>query len=128
MAFEIPSFTLGTQTAGEDYSAAGKSSVFGKIDTDGRIVHTGSGATVHGVVNNAPATDQPVEFVVSGVARVRAGAAIGTPGILLMSDGNGKAVTATSTNFAAGISLDAVAAEDEFVTVLLLGPYHRALA
>jgi hypothetical protein len=58
--------------------------------------------------------------MVEGVAVVRTGAAMATPGTKFTSDIDGKAVAAVSTNTVCGITLEAAAGADEYIACLIV--------
>ena len=87
------------------------------ISTTGTINIAGAG------LMGFPLEDDPLsgEFgsvSVLGVTKVIAGAAIDA-GVVYTSDAAGKAVLTTSTDVSCGITLDAAAAADELITVLI---------
>lgn len=85
------------------------------------ILSVSSGGYVLGVLQDKPdaldkaASVAPLAGIVS---KVKAGAAV-TAGALVMSDGAGLAITATATNYAFGMALEAAANSGEVITVLL---------
>lgn len=125
MAYEIPSFTLGTQVAAADLTAA--QFHFVELDSSGDVALSGAGERAIGVLNNDPDTGEPAEVIVSGVAKVAIGAAV-DPGEWVASDANAEAIPATSTAFALGIALTGAANANEVISVLLVSQGHFALA
>lgn len=125
MAYEIPGFTLGTLLANADLSSS--QYLFGVVNSSSKIAVAGAGVAATGVINNAPTADLPVELIVTGVARVKASAAIAA-GAKVASTAAGKAVTAATTAFVMGIALEAAGADNEIIAVLLHSPGHNALA
>lgn len=121
MAFEqVPEMLEYARNAGADLSA--KLFYLAKIDTDGDVVLAGDGEAVAGVIREAAVADKPVTIQFGGIAKVIAAASF-NPGTKLASDGNGKAVTATSGEYCFGIALTAGA--DGTIVSVLLTPMGR---
>lgn len=78
----------------------------------------GDGARVDGVLQNKPASGQPVEAESFGLTKAVGGAAI-TQGASVASNAAGKFVTATAGEYIAGIAYTACGADGEFFTVFL---------
>lgn len=118
-----------TLVAAADYSAAGSDYKAVKIDTaaaNQAILIATLGARCDGIMVNKPATGQPATIDEDGYTKARCGAAIATAGLELTPDATGRLITAVSTNFVCGISLNSTAAAGEFVGVKLTGPYIKA--
>lgn len=119
MAYEIPGLKLGTLLAAADLSDAQYRFV---TITSGEIAQNDTaGALVDGVLQNHPGSGESATVVVlSGglVSKVVAGAAI-ADGAEVMSDNEGRAVTATATNAKVGKALAAASAAGEIIPVLL---------
>src|SRR5690606_25313609 len=117
-----------TMEAGTDLST--KQFLFMAQDTDGQIDPCGTqGIDSVGVLQNDPsAAGQAATVAIAGVSKVIAGGSI-NPGALVMTDNTGKAVAASSTNFALGRHIGKVAAASGDVIPVLLGSRgHFALA
>lgn len=115
MSFEIPGFSF-SRNAGADLSA--EQHKFVKIDSSGDIVLTGSTEASAGVLQNDPLQTEPGTVLNVGISKVVAGAAVAA-GAFVMSDGSGRAITATATNRVLGTALEAAGAADEKIAVLL---------
>jgi hypothetical protein len=78
-----------------------------------------------GILQNRPASGQTGEIrVLSGsTSKCVAGAAVAA-GVEVMSDGSGRAITATTTNEVVGLALSAAANANELIEVLIR-PYHK---
>lgn len=125
MAYNIPDFTLGTLPASADLSAS--QYLFVVANSSAKVAVAGAGVSALGVLDNDPTLDQAATVIVSGVAKVKAGAAIAA-GAKVQSNAAGKAITATSTAFVNGIALAAAAADNEVIPVLVMPMGHFALA
>lgn len=120
------SVTKITLEAGADYSAS--QYCFVVMASDGQVDPCGSGLRADGVLYNKPtAAGRDAEVAISGIVKVKAGAAI-TRGAMVKSDASGKAVTAATTTFAMGRCLDTVLADGDICRVLLVSPGHYALS
>lgn len=107
-----------TFVAGQDLST--KQYLFVNLATDGQIDPAGDGAIAVGVLQNAPsAAGQAATVGILGVTRVKAGAAF-EEGVLLGSDTNGKAVTATSGEYILAISKEPAGADGDIVLAQLI--------
>lgn len=118
MAYEqvVEGLTV-AQNAGADLSA--KLFYLCKVDTDEDIILAGDGEAVLGVIREAAASGSPVSVQVAGFAKVIAGATFNA-GVKVASDSDGKAVLATSGEYAFGMAMQAAGAANEIVTVLLI--------
>ena len=122
MAYEmVPEMFELAQNAGADLSA--KLYYIAKVDTDEDIILAGDGEAALGVIREGNIADKPVTVQTGGVAKVIAGAAFNA-GVLVASDNAGKAVLATTGEYAIGMALQAAGAANEIVSVRL-GPYGR---
>lgn len=120
MAYEqVPEAFEIAQNAGADLSA--KLYYLAKVDTDEDIVLCGDGELALGVIREAAVADKPVTVQVAGFAKVIAGAAFNA-GVKVASDANGKAVLATTGEFAVGMAMQAAGAANEIVTILIMQP------
>jgi hypothetical protein len=82
--------------------------------------NTSAGGIVDGVLQNAPnAIDQPANVAFAGVTKVLAAAGGIAKGANVMSDANGKAVTATTAVNRAGRALEAATADGDIISILL---------
>lgn len=104
------------QNAGADLSA--KLYYCAKVDTDGDIVLAGSGEKVFGIIAETAIENRPVTVQFGGVCKVIAGATVAA-GARVMSDGNGKAITATATNHSFGIALNGADADEIFSVAMI---------
>lgn len=108
-----------TFVAAADLSAA--QYTFQKCDNTGKIATAANGGQANGVLQDAPAAGGPGCVAISGVCRVKAGAAIAA-GALVQSDANGKAITAVANSYIHGMALDqATGANDIILIQLMIG-------
>jgi len=106
--------------AGADLTAAQHR--FCSIDATGRAVLTAAGARVDAALENNPNIDQAASLQGPGaVVKVEASAAVAL-GAAVASAANGQAVTAISTNFIAGICVEAAGAAGELCSVWMTFP------
>lgn len=92
-----------------------------KMGTDERVVLCGDGEAPLGVIYEDGAENAPVSVQVNGIAKVIAGATF-SGGVKVASDGDGKAVLATTGEFAIGIALEDAGAANQIVSVQLTQP------
>lgn len=100
---------------------------FGVINTSGRIeVGNAAGEACHGIIQDKPvAAGEPTKFGVRGVSKVVLGVDSLTPGVEVMTDTSGRAITATAGSRALGV-LTLGGDADEVGAVLLYGvPMQR---
>lgn len=104
--------------AGEDISAL--QNRFAKLDTDTQAIKCGNTEEAIGVFyNDVDTAGQGAAIAIGPIVRVCAGAAISTTGVDVMSDANGKAVTATgSGSFKLGKNLDIASGDGHIIRVL----------
>jgi hypothetical protein len=122
MAYDNPIGMIPGVVAGADLST--KQFTFAKVHTDGTIIGVSTGGVpVAGVIQDKPTSGQAVAVATLGLSKVKAGALV-AKGAIVTPDVNGKAVTAGTGDFGAGIALTNAANADELITVLLkdLGP------
>lgn len=92
---------------------------FVTIGASGAALNTTVGGIVDGVLQDKPtAAGEATQVAFSGVSKVVAGALV-NKGAEVMSDANGKAVTATTGINVAGRALEAAGADGELIAVLL---------
>lgn len=103
-----------TLLAGADLSAA--QFRFVATNSSGAAVLAGAGAMANGAVQNDPENGQAALVDISGVTKVEAAGAI-TTGALVASDATGKAVAATTGDYALGTAMETGAA-DRIISVL----------
>lgn len=116
MAWEQALQTV-TMIAGQDLSSS--QYCFVVEAADGQVDPSGDGAQADGVLQNDPsAAGQAASVAISGVTRVKAGAAT-TRGGPVASDSTGRAVNAATGDRVLGRFLEAAANADEIVTILL---------
>jgi hypothetical protein len=116
MAFEerLESITV---VAGADLSAG----QYRAIQNDGTLA--GAGEVAVGILQNDPAAAGRAATVgVGGVTKVTAGAAFAA-GAKLMSDANGRLITATATNHVLAMARTAAGAADEVASALIVSPH-----
>ena len=115
MSFENPGFSF-SLNAGADLSA--DQHKFIKVDSNGDGVLVGAAEASVGVLQNDPLQGEPGTILNTGISKVLAGAAVAA-GATVMSDASARAITATATNRVLGTALEAAAAADEKIAVLL---------
>jgi len=82
-------------------------------------VGAGAGVVVVGVLQSDPAAlGREAAIMANGISKVVAGAAVAA-GSQVTPDANGEAVVAATTNFVAGVALEAAANQGELIAVLL---------
>ena len=113
---EVPGFKLGTLLAGADLSAKQFYAV--KLDSNSKLVLSGAGESIAGVLQGKPAADESAEVMVDGVTKAVAGAAFAA-GVKLTPDANGKLITATIGDFICGHAIGTSSADGDIVAVLL---------
>lgn len=114
MAFENPVLTI-SLPASADLSTHQHKFV---VNTAGEAAVAGAAGVALGVLQNDPGAAGTASIMVQGVSRVRAGAAIAL-GAKVGSDANGKARTAITGDTILGIALEAAAADEDIIPVLL---------
>lgn len=118
MAYEIPGRTL-TLLANADLSAVQFTGV--ALDNTGKGGAPSAGASILGILQNKPTSGQEASVMLDGVSKMLVGSATVTAGDKVMVDSAGKAVTATSTNFAIGWALTTGAASTIITVALIPG-------
>jgi hypothetical protein len=106
-----------SKIAASDYSA--KQYFACVLDANGQAALPSSGADVYGVVQDKPAVGRVTAVATAGVTKWVAGAAVAA-GALVMTDGAGKCITATSTNYAVGIAEQAASGNNIVISVALI--------
>jgi len=118
MGYEVPNFKPGTITASADLTA--KQYYIVKAHTvANQVAVCGAGGIALGILLNNPNINQAAELEMNGIAPVKFGNTV-TPGQEIMSDTNGLAIPATTTNRAIGICLEG-GAVNEIGTAKLYG-------
>lgn len=115
MAFENPVLTISLPSSADLETHQHK---FVVDNGSGQAAVAGAAAAALGVLQNDPGANGTAAIMVQGVSRVRAGAAIAV-GSKVGSDANGKARVATSGDTILGIALEAAAADEDIIPVLL---------
>jgi hypothetical protein len=105
-----------SMTAAADLSA--KQNYLVKVTAANTVNLAGNGELAIGSLINAPAAAATAHVQVVGVASVSAGAAVAA-GAQVAADANGQGVTATTGEKVIGIALNAAAAQDDVLSVLL---------
>lgn len=121
MAVDIIGIPVSTVEASGDLSSS--QFLFVTIDSNGQAAVAGDGVVVVGVLQDKPAAQgRACSIYGSGsISKVKAGAAVAA-GAKVSSDAAGKAVTAASGEYIAGIALDAASAANQLISVLLFFP------
>jgi hypothetical protein len=73
-----------------------------------------------GVVERAAKSGMPVNVVIGGTAKIKAGAALATIGVPVTTDASGRAVAGGASDGCIGILLSTAGAANEIVEVLLM--------
>lgn len=125
-AYEIPNFYVGVLEANVDMSAEGTWQ-FSFVDVapasgtgllgPAALVAPAAGAAGLGILQNNPLLAEAGQVMTQGISKAKAGGVF-NPGDLLMTDGTGKLVAATSTNYAVAKALQ-VGANGTIVSVYL---------
>jgi hypothetical protein len=115
LAKEIPVEVI-TLIAAADLSAKQYYAV--KIDATGKAAMAGAGQNAVGILRNNPTADQPAAVMVLGIALAMYGGAV-TAGDNLMTDANGKLITATGTNPVVCVAMES-GADGEVHSVILV--------
>lgn len=118
MSYQVPGFKPGVLTASADLSA--KQWLFVKVSGAGTVTVCAASTDVPvGVLQNKPTSGQEAEIDMDGITKVVAGAAV-SAGAEVMSDANGKAITAaTAGNRIAGVALSAAGGAGEIIAIKL---------
>ncbi len=123
MAYEGALCNIPGLKAGADLSTKQFFAV--KVDTDGDVVLAGAGEVAVGILQDKPAADGRAATVADGgVSKCVFGATV-APGALVMSDANGKLITATTGNYVIGICREGGDADE--IGSVILGSHHIAL-
>lgn len=116
MAFEIPGPAFPIE-ASTDLSSNQFNAVV--VNGSGQLAVAGAGVAIDGVLQDDPDLQGRSGAVVDrGISKVVAGAAV-AQGALVMSNGSGRAITATSGNFVIGRALEAAGSDGEVISVHL---------
>lgn len=117
-----------TRPAGADLSA--QQFRFVKLDSSGNVVAIAAVTDRSiGVLQNKPTSGQAAEIAIDGVVKVKSGIAGAiAPAAVIKTDASGKAsnVAVATTEFQLGVALNATAAVDQLVEVLLQYPNSLA--
>lgn len=115
-----------TRLAAADYSAATAQYTIMRASSATQVTQTTAATQIPlGILQNRPASGQAAEVRANSgsTSKCVAGAAV-TAGAEVMSDGSGRAITATTTNEVVGIALTSAANANELIDVLVR-PYHK---
>lgn len=116
MAYTLDGRTLTLEASGDLSSSQ---YLFVDLGSTGIAVVSVSGAKAVGVLQDKPAALGRAGCVqYDGVTKVKAGAAVSV-GDDIMSDGSGKAITATTGKVSQGTALEAATAANDLIAVLL---------
>ena len=113
---QVPGFVLGTLVAGADLSAKQFYAV--KVNSSKKLVLSGAGEEMAGILQNNPVADVPCAAMVDGVSKAVTGAVVAA-GAALMADANGKLITATTGNLILGRALGDSGGDLEVIAMLL---------
>lgn len=118
---------VGSREAGE--SMTDKQHYIVQLDASGNIeVAESATDLIVGVLQNAPAQGEEAVYAFGGIAKVKAGGAIGV-GAFVTTDGNGKAVaTTTDGDIVIGRHIGTAAAADGDLIEVQLGIQHLYIA
>lgn len=123
--FEVAGFKPGVFEAGADLSALQFRAV--KLDGSGNVVLCGAGERALAMLQNKPILGESAEIDMDGITKAEAGAAYAV-NVQLMSDANGRLITATSGNRVVAHSLKPAAALGDKVSVKVIGLAGALLA
>lgn len=119
MAIETAGLDFSIAVANVDLSASQYCGVkIGTADFNVVLASTG-GENIVGILQNKPTAGQAADVRYCGVTKAKAGASY-SRNALLMTDTSGRLITATSTNQAVAIAIEAAGGANEIRTVLLL--------
>jgi len=119
MAWESPQTRVTGLNAAADLSTTGQFR-FVDVTGDQAVNLTGAAGKAIGVLQNKPVSGAPATiYGVGSVSKVAASAAIAA-GAKIGSAASGKARTAASADVTLGVALEAAAADDDLISVLLL--------
>lgn len=117
MATEQMGFNIGTEVAAADLSA--KQFFAMKYTSSGVNIATAAGEPILGILQNKPVSGAVADVCTLGVCKAVAGAAI-TKGAKLMTDANGRVITAATTGSTIiGWALEAAGASGDIITIAL---------
>lgn len=118
MATQQPGFSIGTLTAAADLSAKQFYAV--RVSAAQQVNVPGSaGLAILGILQNKPESGKVADVMVTGVTKVKAGAAI-SAGARVMADNGGKIITlATSGSVGIGFALEAAGADGDIISIAL---------
>lgn len=118
MAFESPQTRITGLTAAADLSALQHR--FVDVTADKAVNVSGAAGKAIGVLQNKPASGEPATiYGVGSITKVAASAAIAA-GAIVGSAASGKARTVVSADVRLGVALEAAAADNDLISVLLL--------
>lgn len=120
MAVQDPGLDVGYLVAGADLSASQFCAVKASSSADLTCVLASTGGeAILGILQNKPVSGEVADVRFSGVSKAKAGAAYNR-NALLMTDTSGRMITATSTNVAVAMAMEAAAGANELHPVLLI--------
>lgn len=116
MAKSNPQMTIGMVCSADlaDFTAVKAHTVAGQVAIIAAVTDVPMG-----VVERAAKSGMPVNVIIGGTAKIRAGAALATIGVPVTTDNAGRAVAAAAGDGAIGILLSTAGAANEIVEVLL---------
>jgi hypothetical protein len=115
MAYEIPGFANGTDTASADLSA--QQFRFVKSSGAGTVTVCAAATDLPiGVLQNKPVAGQAANVMITGVSKVVAGAAVAA-GVEVGPDATGRAIAAVTGTRSKGISREAATAAGQIIAV-----------
>lgn len=114
--------------AGEDLSSVGPNCAVKLHTTENQVVKCSANGDAIGILQNNPESGQLATVRIHGSAKVKAGAAV-TLNDKVKSDASGRAVTGgTSADVNFGQAMEAAAAANELIEVLLYTPANQITA
>jgi len=123
--FEVPGFKPGVFEAGADLSLLQFRAV--KLNANGDVIQSTAGDFSLALLQNKPILGESAEVDLDGISKGEAGAAFAA-NLELMSDANGRLITATSGNRVVAVSLKPAAALGDLVSVKVIGLSGALLA
>jgi len=112
-----------TGLATKQYNFGKLATTAGQVVISAALNTTTVATTIVGVINNAPGAYDEVEFVVSGVAKVKAASTALAIGDWVSVNSTGQALKTTTDNRGVvGRALEASSAANDIISVLLCAP------
>ena len=119
----IPGLTAGANLASSQYLIGKLASTAGQVVIAGTLNSTTNPAAYVGVIMNAPASGEEIEFAVDGIVKAIAGTSTIAVGDRVWSNSTGKLTDAGTTDngYFLGRALEAASAANDIITIKLTG-------